>query len=192
MVSARTVTRHASGALRHLVHQLITQQTSFIHRLRGFLVATGARGVTDRRRYRDGVRAGAGGVVWRLGRRARPEVLLVHPRRHDDWTLPWTAVSDGARAKQAAVDHVLRLGALCLADTATATTTYRGRNGSDPTVQFWLMRFLSGEFTPTAHVDEAWWLPVDVVPSVASHRQDAIIVRTLCASLATPPFSSRR
>src|SRR6202034_4097936 len=57
----------------------------------------------------------AGAVAWRPGPDGRPEILLVHRRKYDDWSLPKGKVEPGEVLPVTAVREVLEEGGARLA-----------------------------------------------------------------------------
>ncbi len=102
----------------------------------------------------------AGGVLWRVSRRAQaPEVALVHRPKYDDWSLP--------KGKLLTGEHPI-VGAVREMQEETGMTAAPGRplgelrylkDGQPKRVRYWSMRAVSGEFTPLDEVDEVMWLP---------------------------------
>jgi 8-oxo-dGTP diphosphatase len=117
----------------------------------------------------------AGGVVWRMraadhgndvvpegagGRGDRREVVLVHRPKYDDWTLPKGKLLPGEDDRTAALREVEEeTGFRCEIDRPLGSIEYRDQAGRPKTVAYFLMRPLSGVFTPTDEVDELLWLP---------------------------------
>ncbi|HEY3714181.1 MAG TPA: NUDIX hydrolase [Jatrophihabitantaceae bacterium] len=134
----------------------------------------------------------AGGVVWRDDGTLR--VALIYRARYDDWTLPKGKLEHGERELDAAVREVREETGANVAVTrrliAIEYTVSAGRGGTDhpgndipKTVQFWAMRYLSGEFSASAEVDDLVWLPLDD----ARHRLTHVVDRAVLDSFTARP-----
>jgi 8-oxo-(d)GTP phosphatase len=125
----------------------------------------------------------AGGVVWRL-QATGPEVAVIRRERYRDWTLPKGKLEPDESELLAAVREVHEeIGA----DVAVSRTLDHVRyrvDGAIKTVAFWAMRYLSGEFHPTAEIDELKWL----TPEVAARRLSYKMDRSVLASFTSRPL----
>jgi 8-oxo-dGTP pyrophosphatase MutT (NUDIX family) len=120
-----------------------------------------------------GVVQAAGGVVSRRGDGGRPEVLLVHRPRYDDWGFPKGKLEPGETHEQAAVREVEEeTGLRCALGRELPSTSYNDSKGRPKTVRYWAMQPLEGAFRPHHEVDEARWLPCDGARKLLSHRHD--------------------
>jgi len=141
---------------------------------------------------RPGPIRAAGGVVWRDDGTLR--IALIYRARYDDWTLPKGKLEHGERELDAAVREVREETGATVAVTrrllAIEYTVSAGRGGTDhpgndipKTVQFWAMRYLSGEFSASAEVDDLVWLPLDD----ARHRLTHVVDRAVLDSFTARP-----
>ncbi|MGH2991579.1 MAG: NUDIX hydrolase [Solirubrobacterales bacterium] len=126
----------------------------------------------------------AGGVVSRRGDGGRPEVLLVHRPRYDDWTFPKGKLEPGETHEQAAVREVEEeTGLHCALGRELLSTSYRDSKGRPKTVRYWAMQRLEGEFRPHGEVDEVRWLPREEARELLTHRRDKDVLEALAEDL---------
>ena len=125
----------------------------------------------------DGVVQAAGGVVSRRGEDGRPEVLLVHRPRYDDWTFPKGKLEPGETHEQAALREVEEeTGFRCDLGRELPSTSYQDGKGRPKAVRYWAMRPLAGEFRPHREVDEVRWLPPDEARDLLTHEHDSAVL----------------
>src|SRR5262245_42895613 len=99
----------------------------------------------------------AGGVVWRL-RNGKFEVAVIHRPRYDDWSFPKGKLDEGETEVAAAVREVgEELGSVVAVTRHVGAVHYEVFGGTK-SVDYWVMRHVSGRFVPTDEVDEAQWL----------------------------------
>jgi phosphohistidine phosphatase SixA/8-oxo-dGTP pyrophosphatase MutT (NUDIX family) len=144
----------------------------------------------------------AGGAVWREDQGVL-RVAVIHRDRYDDWTLPKGKLVEGERELDAAVREVREeIGATVavtrrLIETEYLVTPRRGdvpigvRDSSTSTgeqvpktVQYWAMRYRSGEFTPNAEVDDLVWASLDDARSQLSHDVERAVLDSFTATPA--------
>src|ERR1700753_899586 len=105
----------------------------------------------------------AGGVAWRPGPNGKPEILLVHRKKYDDWSLPKGKTEPGETLPVTAVREVMEEGGARLAlGRRPASVRYSG-GGRPKRVHYWVARVLSvdAQAVPNSEVDEVTWLPAD-------------------------------
>ena len=118
----------------------------------------------------DVVRA-AGGVVWRPGE-DRPEVLLVHRPKYDDWSIPKGKADAGESDEACALREVEEeTGLRCVLGSELASVRYP-RKGRMKVVRYWLMTARDGAFVPHAEVDSVRWLPIDRAYGYVTREMD--------------------
>jgi 8-oxo-dGTP diphosphatase len=118
----------------------------------------------------------AGGLVWRL-RRGIPQVLVVHRRRDDDWSLPKGRLETGEAARIGALREVREeTGFRCRAGSKLSDVRYRDRKGRERRVRYWSMVALEGSFSPNDEVDRVRWIRADRVARVLTHDHDRRVV----------------
>ena len=103
----------------------------------------------------------AGGVLWRRVD-GRVEVALVHRPKYGDWSLPKGKLDPGEIEVVGAVREVAEeTGFSVLPGRSLGVSRYRvldhGRDVAK-TVQWWALRCDTGEFVPTAEVDQLRWM----------------------------------
>ena len=119
----------------------------------------------------------AGGVVLRDGPGGR-EVLLVHRRRYDDWTLPKGKCEPGETDEDCALREVEEeTGLACELLRELSSTEYDDAKGRKKRVRYWVMRIIDGELRPAPpEVDEVRWTPAVEVPDLLTYERDAAVV----------------
>jgi 8-oxo-dGTP diphosphatase len=100
------------------------------------------------------------------------EIALVHRKRYDDWSLPKGKLHPGEAPLLAALREVgEEIGAKVALERRLARVGYEV-DGAPKTVDYWSMRFVSGDFSPSEEVDELTWVPLDSARARVSYRQD--------------------
>ena len=109
----------------------------------------------------------AGGVVVRDGR-----ILLVHRPKYDDWSLPKGKCTSGETDEECALREVAEeTGLSCEIVGEAGETRYLVLKGPK-LVRYFLMRPVTGEFTPHDEVDEIRWVPIAKVRDLLTHEDD--------------------
>jgi 8-oxo-dGTP diphosphatase len=129
----------------------------------------------------DEVRA-AGGVVWRPDADGRPEVLLVHRPRYDDWSLPKGKRDPGETDEECARREVLEeTGLRVELGAELPEVRYRDRKGRHKVVRYWVMRPADppAPFVPNDEVDQIRWCPLDEAAARLSYEHDRDLVAGL-------------
>ncbi len=126
----------------------------------------------------------AGGVPCRVGA-AGHEVLVIHRRQYDDWTLPKGKCEPGERDEDCALREVEEeTGLVCTLLHELPATEYVDPRGRPKRVRYWAMRIVRGEARPAPpEVDEVRWVPADDAARLLTHEHDAAVVR---AATVTP------
>ena len=101
----------------------------------------------------------SGGLIVRNGR-----VAVVHRARYDDCALREIEEETGLRVE---------LG------EELATTRHLDAKGRPKRVRWWRMTPLSGEFTPTAEVDELRWLTPSEARELLTYARDVELLESL-------------
>jgi len=116
----------------------------------------------------------AGGVAWRPGPDGRPQVLLVHRRKYDDWSLPKGKTEPGEPLPVAAVREVLEEGGARLALGRRLISVRYNVGGRPKRVHYWAARVLSvdSRAIPNAEVDEVAWLTAERAVKKVSYPHD--------------------
>src|ERR1700722_5886109 len=103
----------------------------------------------------------AGGVAWRPGPDGEPEILLVHRKKYDDWSLPKGKTEPGEPLPVTAVREVLEEGGARLALGRRLVSVRYNVGGRPKRVHYWAARVLSVDerAVPNSEVDEVAWAP---------------------------------
>ena len=131
----------------------------------------------------------AGAVVWRPGPDG-DQVLLVHRRKYDDWSLPKGKQEPDEPLPMTAVREVLEeSGASITLGRHLAPVRYRV-NGSPKQVDYWAAAASSVDAAavPNHEVDEIVWLPVPEALRQVSYKQDVAVLLDFASGIteATP------
>ncbi|SOD73406.1 8-oxo-dGTP diphosphatase [Jatrophihabitans sp. GAS493] len=128
----------------------------------------------------------AGGVVWRRdggGRSARHaaselEIAVIHRQRYDDWSLPKGKIEAGESPLDAAVREVREeIGAQVAVDRHLQQVHYALPRGPKE-VDYWGMRYLEGDFSPSAEVDRLVWLSPEEAKARLTYELDRQVLET--------------
>jgi 8-oxo-(d)GTP phosphatase len=117
----------------------------------------------------------AGAVAWRPGPDGEPDILLVHRKKYDDWSLPKGKTEPGEALPVTAVREVLEEGGAHLALGRRLVSVRYNVSGRPKRVHYWAARVLSTDerAVPNDEVDEVAWVPaaraVDRVSYVHDH-----------------------
>lgn len=108
----------------------------------------------------DKVIEAAGGVLWRSASGGSGiEIALVHRPKYDDWSIPKGKLEPGEQAVLGGVREVWEeTGFTGVPGQPLGEVRYL-KDGAPKRVQYWAMRAVSGEFTPSDEVDQLMWLP---------------------------------
>jgi 8-oxo-dGTP pyrophosphatase MutT (NUDIX family) len=122
----------------------------------------------------------AGGVIWRVGASDRHEVLIVHRRHQQDWSLP----KGRRRRHESALACALRevreeTGLRCRVERELPEVRYVDRHGRSRRVRYWAMHAVRGEFRANDEVDEVRWSTFDSVSEVLSQEHEVLLVTGL-------------
>jgi 8-oxo-dGTP diphosphatase len=131
----------------------------------------------------DAVRA-AGGVVWRRVAGGGVEVLLVHRRGREDWTLPKGKVEPGEGDEACAAREVEEETSLrCALGPEIGSVSYRDQRGRPKTVRYWSMEAL-GEAAAQHEVDAVRWLPLATALLELTYPRDRELLATFARLIA--------
>jgi 8-oxo-dGTP diphosphatase len=114
----------------------------------------------------------AGGAVVRRGPDG-VEVLLIHRRRYDDWTLPKGKVERGETDEACALREVEEeTGLLCTLGEELPMTHYE-HDGRPKQVRYWVMEVRGGVLAPRpGEIDDARWLGLSEARRVVTYAHD--------------------
>ncbi|MBN2113119.1 MAG: polyphosphate kinase 1 [Acidimicrobiia bacterium] len=126
-----------------------------------------------------GVVLAAGGLITRRTGNGKPEILVVHRPRYDDWSFPKGKAGDGEGPQEAARREVLEeTGYECTVGPEIATLDYPDRLGNRKMVRYWAMTVGAGEFAPNNEVDEVRWLPPEGALHLLTYDRDRALLRS--------------
>jgi 8-oxo-dGTP pyrophosphatase MutT (NUDIX family)/phosphohistidine phosphatase SixA len=116
----------------------------------------------------------AGAVAWRPGPDGGPEVLLVHRKKYDDWSLPKGKQEPGEPLALTAAREVFEEGgARLILGRRLAPVRYEV-NGRPKRVWYWAAKTAGtdGGLVPNTEVDQVAWLPFPQAVRRASYGHD--------------------
>jgi polyphosphate kinase len=124
----------------------------------------------------------AGGILTRPSD-DQTEVLLVHRPAYDDWSFPKGKVDPGESDADAALREVLEeTGITAEIGESLSPIGYIDQTGAPKIVRYWMMKPLSGQFSPNAEVDEVRWLSIDKALELLSYEPDRALLRSTIAT----------
>jgi 8-oxo-(d)GTP phosphatase len=120
----------------------------------------------------------AGAVAWRPGPDGRPEILLVHRRKYDDWSLPKGKVEPGEVLPVTAVREVLEEGGARLALGRRLDSIRYNVGGRPKRVHYWSASVASMDdrAVPNDEVDQIEWVDADRAAERISYNRDNAVV----------------
>ena len=125
----------------------------------------------------------AGGLVTRGRESGRPEVLLVHRPRYDDWTFPKGKAKPGESDEDCALREVQEeTGLRCWLGPELPGTDYSS-NGRPKHVRYWLMEPVEQHAAERGEVDRTDWLPLDDAIDVLTYPHDRELLRRVVPQL---------
>jgi 8-oxo-dGTP pyrophosphatase MutT (NUDIX family) len=130
----------------------------------------------------------AGGVVWRRAADGDIEVLLVHRRGREDWTLPKGKADPGEADAACAVREVEEETSLrCALGPEIGFVSYRDQRGRPKTVRYWSMEALAGEAAPQHEVDAVRWVLLPMAAPALTYPRDRELLATFARVIAPEP-----
>jgi 8-oxo-(d)GTP phosphatase len=116
----------------------------------------------------------AGAVAWRPGPDGEPEVLLVHRKKYDDWSLPKGKTEPDEPLPVTAVREVLEEGGARLALGRRLISVRYNVGGRPKRVHYWAASVVSVDerAVPNDEVDEVAWLPAARAVEKVSYAHD--------------------
>lgn len=133
----------------------------------------------------------AGAVAWRPGTDGEPEILLVHRKKYDDWSLPKGKTEPGEPLPVTAVREVLEEGGTWLALGRRLVSVKYNVGGRPKRVHYWAGRVtgIDEEAVPNAEIDVVDWLPVAAALKRVSYARDHAVLHDFAArSAGTVPL----
>jgi 8-oxo-(d)GTP phosphatase len=116
----------------------------------------------------------AGAVAWRPGPDGGPEILLVHRKRYDDWSLPKGKTEPGELYPVTAVREVLEEGGARLALGRRLISVRYQVGGRPKRVHYWASRVpsLDDRAVPNHEVDQVKWVDPAHAAEQVSYTHD--------------------
>jgi 8-oxo-dGTP diphosphatase len=123
----------------------------------------------------------AGAVVWRRGPNGRPEALLIHRPRYDDWSFPKGKLKRGESDEDAALRELEEeVGIRAELGPELLSTRYRDAKGRKKTVRYWAVELPEGAEPITGDgVDEWRWASFDVAADDLTWDRDRGVLDSL-------------
>ncbi len=132
----------------------------------------------------------AGAVVHRQSKKGDTEVLLIHRRAYDDWSLPKGHLDAYESYRAAAIREVEEetgiTGTLGPEIGSIGYHVGRGRK----MVRYWLLEAENGEFRSNSEADEGIWVSPKKAMGLASYSRDANVISAGIGLLAKPESST--
>ena len=125
----------------------------------------------------------AGAVAWRPGPEGEPEILLVHRKKYDDWSLPKGKTEPGEPLPVTAVREVLEEGGARLTLGRRLVSVRYNVSGRPKRVHYWSASVTGANerAVPNAEVDEVAWLPAASAVERVTYTRDLGVLRDFAA-----------
>lgn len=123
----------------------------------------------------------AGGVACRTGDGGALEVLLVHRRQYDDWTLPKGKLEEGETDEECAVREVEEeTGLRCHLGVELPSIRWRDRVDRPKVCRYWRMAPIDAEAARAQNeVDAVEWLAVEAAIDRLTYQRDTKVLVAL-------------
>ena len=122
----------------------------------------------------------AGAVVWRQGPNDRPEALLIHRPRYDDWSFPKGKLKRGESDEEAALREVKEeVGIRGELGEELASTSYRDSKGRKKTVRYWAIELPHGAEPIAGDGVDGWrWAPLEEAAEELTWARDREVLES--------------
>jgi 8-oxo-dGTP diphosphatase len=120
----------------------------------------------------------AGTAVYRI-RNGKPEFLLVHRPRYNDWSLPKGKLDKRGESFATAAERETEeeCGVTGKLERSIGTVGYVTGAGNNKVVRYWLLRADRFNFVPNPEVDKARWYRPKKALSKATYTRDMAIIK---------------
>ena len=106
----------------------------------------------------------------------KPQVLMVHRPKYDDWSFPKGKADAGETDEDCALREVREeTGLRCELGRPLPAVSYRSK-GRTKRVRYWLMHPQEGEFTADDEVDEVAWVGLDDARTRLTYDHDRALL----------------
>nr|WP_255573554.1 NUDIX domain-containing protein [Cryobacterium sp. TMT1-21] len=127
----------------------------------------------------------SGALPWRIGPDGNLEVLLVHRRSRDDWSIAKGKAEPGESDQDCALREVREeTGFDCRPGAELPNIVYLDRRRRVKTVRFWAATVQAGVFTVNDEVDAARWLTLPVAVRTLTQARERSVALALGFMLA--------
>lgn len=127
----------------------------------------------------------SGALPWRISPDANLEVLLVHRRHHDDWSIPKGKADPGESAADCALREVREeTGFDCRQGAELPHVVYFDRTRRVKTVRYWAVTVETGAFAVNDEVDGARWLTLPAALRTLTQARERPVVLALGSLVA--------
>lgn len=120
--------------------------------------------------------------MWRAGDGpGAVAIAMAHRPRYDDWSLPKGKAAPGEDAMQTAAREIHEeIGARAAVQLRLGSTAYDTEQGPK-LVEYFVLRYLDGQFAPNDEVDEVRWLHPEAAAALASYGADRELISTFAS-----------
>ncbi len=130
----------------------------------------------------------AGAAVYRM-RNGKPEILLTHRPRYDDWSLPKGKLNRGEGFRDCAERETEEeSGVTGVVEDLIGTVGYVTGAGNNKAVRYWLLQAKDESFKPNQEVDKIrWFRPNKAMDKATYSRDEAIIAAAVDMAMDREP-----
>jgi 8-oxo-dGTP pyrophosphatase MutT (NUDIX family)/phosphohistidine phosphatase SixA len=126
----------------------------------------------------------SGALPWRIGPDEALEVLLVHRRNQDDWSIPKGKAEAGETDPECALREVREeTGLDCRLGLELPHVVYLDRKRRKKTIRYWAVTAEAGVFSANDEVDVVRWCPLPTALRMLTKPRERPIVLALGSAL---------